>query len=177
MVVDAASATALMLAEMLVVPSVMAWMLELTSAVVALCSSTAPAMVVEVSLTRSMSSEISAMACTASMASCWIVSIFDWISPVALAVCEARAFTSLATTAKPLPASPTRAASMVALRASRSVCSAIEVITLTTLPMSEALASSFSIRSRVRLDTSTALAVVRAASAVLSEISRTAALI
>ena len=41
-----------------------------------------------------------------------------------------------ATTAKPLPASPARAASMVALRASRLVCSAIEVIILTTLPIS-----------------------------------------
>ena len=40
-----------------------------------------------------------------------------------------------ATTAKPRPASPARAASMVALRASRLVCSAIAVISLTTSPM------------------------------------------
>ena len=47
------------------------------------------------------------------------------ISSVAFAVCAARFFTSEATTAKPLPASPARAASMVALRASRLVCAAI----------------------------------------------------
>ena len=52
---------------------------------------------------------------------CWL------ISPVAFAVCAASAFTSEATTAKPLPASPARAASMVALSASRLVCSAIAV--------------------------------------------------
>ena len=55
---------------------------------------------------------------------------------MARAVSWARSLTSLATTAKPLPASPARAASMVALRASRLVCSAIEVMTLTTLPIS-----------------------------------------
>jgi len=43
------------------------------------------------------------------------------ISPVALAVCSASAFTSEATTAKPRPASPARAASMVALSASKFV--------------------------------------------------------
>jgi hypothetical protein len=47
------------------------------------------------------------------------------ISPVALAVCTANDFTSDATTAKPRPASPARAASMVALSASRLVCSAM----------------------------------------------------
>jgi hypothetical protein len=44
------------------------------------------------------------------------------ISPVAFAVCSAKAFTSDATTAKPRPASPARAASIVALSASRLVC-------------------------------------------------------
>jgi hypothetical protein len=45
------------------------------------------------------------------------------ISSVALAVCTASDFTSDATTAKPRPASPARAASMVAFSASRLVCS------------------------------------------------------
>jgi methyl-accepting chemotaxis protein len=58
------------------------------------------------------------------------------MSSVARAVSLASSLTSLATTAKPLPASPARAASMVALRASRFVCCAIEVITLMTLPIS-----------------------------------------
>jgi len=53
-----------------------------------------------------------------------------------LAVCLASSLTSLATTANPLPASPARAASMVALRASRFVCWAIVVMTLMTLPIS-----------------------------------------
>ena len=44
---------------------------------------------------------------------------------VALAVSPARSLTSPATTAKPLPASPARAASMVALSASRLVWSAM----------------------------------------------------
>jgi hypothetical protein len=48
------------------------------------------------------------------------------MSSVALAVSLASSFTSLATTAKPLPASPARAASIVALRANKLVCSAIE---------------------------------------------------
>jgi len=51
------------------------------------------------------------------------------ISSVARAVSLASSFTSLATTAKPLPASPARAASIVAFSASRLVCCAMEVIT------------------------------------------------
>jgi hypothetical protein len=58
------------------------------------------------------------------------------MSSVARAVSWARSLTSLATTAKPLPASPARAASMAALRASRLVCSAIEVMALRTSPIS-----------------------------------------
>ena len=51
--------------------------------------------------------------------------ICDEISSVALAVWLASDLTSEATTAKPRPASPARAASMVAFSASRLVCSAI----------------------------------------------------
>src|SRR3546814_9044492 len=50
--------------------------------------------------------------------------IFDAMSSVAAAVWAASDFTSCATTAKPRPASPARAASMVALSASRLVCPA-----------------------------------------------------
>ena len=73
---------------------------------------------------------------TAPAVSAWMASTRRAMSSVALAVSWARSLTSLATTAKPLPASPARAASMVALSASRLVCSAIEVMTLTTLPIS-----------------------------------------
>ena len=58
------------------------------------------------------------------------------MSSVALAVCLASSLTSLATTANPLPASPARAASIVAFSASRFVCWAIDVMTFTTLPIS-----------------------------------------
>src|SRR3954464_12219860 len=57
------------------------------------------------------------------------------ISPVAFAVCSASAFTSDATTPKPRPASPARAASIVALSARRLVCPAIVLISSTTSPM------------------------------------------
>jgi hypothetical protein len=50
------------------------------------------------------------------------------MSSVAFAVSCASSLTSFATTAKPLPASPARAASIVAFSASRFVCSAIEVM-------------------------------------------------
>src|SRR6202044_706991 len=76
------------------------------------------------------------MASTAACVSLWMASIFRLMSSVALAVSLASSFTSLATTAKPLPASPARAASMVALRASRFVWWAIDVMTLMTWPIS-----------------------------------------
>ena len=64
-----------------------------------------------------------------------MLSIRRLISSVAFAVSLASSLTSLATTAKPLPDSPARAASMVAFNARRLVCSAMEVITLMTLPI------------------------------------------
>ena len=57
------------------------------------------------------------------------------ISSVALAVCTASDFTSEATTAKPRPASPARAASMVALSARRLVCPAMSRMSFTTSPI------------------------------------------
>jgi hypothetical protein len=65
------------------------------------------------------------------------------MSSVAFAVSFASSLTSFATTAKPLPASPARAASIVALSASRFVCWAIDVITLMTSPISADDAPSF----------------------------------
>src|SRR5208337_4075631 len=79
------------------------------------------------------------IAATAPLVSDWMLSIFRLMSSVALAVSLASSFTSFATTAKPFPASPARAASMVAFSASRFVCCAIEVITLITWPISALL--------------------------------------
>jgi hypothetical protein len=54
---------------------------------------------------------------------------------VNFAVRSASTRTSCATTAKPLPCSPARAASMAAFNASRLVCSAISWMMRTTSPM------------------------------------------
>ena len=85
---------------------------------------------------RAMPSIDSAEVCAAS----WIALICTPISSVALAVSVARALTSDATTAKPLPASPARADSIVALSASRLVCPAIAAIVFTTSPIFSAAA-------------------------------------
>src|ERR1039458_9384403 len=105
--------------------------LRAISLVVTVCSSTAEAMLLEMSLIWLMMALISPMACTAPLVSVWMASIFWPISSVALAVSLASSLTSLATTAKPLPASPARAASIVAFSASRLVCCAMEVAALT----------------------------------------------
>lgn len=74
-----------------------------------------------------MTSPVGSIACPAAAESRWMASTRWAMSPVARAVSWARSFASVATTAKPLPAAPARAraASIVALSASRLVCSAI----------------------------------------------------
>src|SRR5689334_7174311 len=89
--------------------------LRLISLLVAVCSSTAAAMVVWYWLTFAMISAIVAMASTARVMSFWMASTLAEMFSVALLVSCASSLTSPATTAKPLPASPARAASMVAL--------------------------------------------------------------
>ena len=64
------------------------------------------------------------------------------ISLAAFEVCSASALTSEATTAKPLLASPARAASIVALSANRLVWPAIVLTSLTTAPIFEAASES-----------------------------------
>src|SRR4029453_17634390 len=87
--------------------------LRLISFVVAVCSSTAAAMAVWGALIWSMTGPISAMAATAAAESVWMAPTRVRMSSVARAVSPASSLTSPATTAKPLPASPPRAASVV----------------------------------------------------------------
>ena len=68
--------------------------------------------------------------------------------------------TSEATTANPLPASPARAASIVAFNAKRLVWLAMSLIILTTSPMLWAASANPWISSLVRLVSSTARAVI-----------------
>jgi hypothetical protein len=127
--------TSVMLDATWAVPLAACPILREISWVAASCSSTAAAMAEEISEMRPMVPLISLMAATESCVAACMLPICVLISSVALAVWAASALTSCATTAKPRPASPARAASMVALRASRLVCSATEVISLTTSPI------------------------------------------
>ncbi len=110
-----------MLEETCWVPCAACCTLREISCVAAPCSSTAEAMVDEISDSFSMVPLISLMEFTDSCVAAWIPLICWPISPVAFAVCSANAFTSDATTANPRPASPARAASMVAFSAKRLV--------------------------------------------------------
>ena len=111
--------------------------LRASSAVVAFCSTAAAATAPN---TGCMFSIISVMRRSpprsVAAASCCSLPIFCAISSVAFWVSTDSALTSSATTAKPRPAAPARAASILALSASRLVCLAIAAMRLTTLPIS-----------------------------------------
>ena len=92
-------------------------------------------MVVATPLISRIRAVIVSMAETACCVVPWICPICWLISSVALAVCAASSLTSAATTAKPRPASPARAASIVALSARRFVWLAMLEISPTTSPM------------------------------------------
>src|SRR5258708_615672 len=117
-------------------------MLRAISRVAAPCSSTAAAIAVVTSLISLIGLLMFLMAPTADVVTVCMLTICWRISSVAFAVWLARLFTSDATTAKPRPASPARAASMVALRASRLVCEAMVWIRSTTTLMRAALSAS-----------------------------------
>ena len=89
----------------------------------------------EISSISAMVPPIAWMALTASPVAFWMSWICAEISSVAFAVWLASALTSLATTANPRPCSPARAASIVALSASRLVWLAMFWISVTTSPI------------------------------------------
>ena len=90
------------------------------------------------------------IAATACRVASWICPTWPEIASVALPVWLASAFTSEATTAKPLPASPARAASIVAFKASKFVCPAMSWMSSTTSPIFWALTARLCTTSSVR---------------------------
>ena len=105
------------------------------SSVAAPCSCTAAEMAVAASFSRVTVSFMVSIASATCLVTSLTASMRAPISSVARLVCPASAFTSAATTEKPLPASPARAASMVAFRASRFVWPATSEISRTTSPI------------------------------------------
>ncbi len=124
-----------------------------------------------------MTVPIRPIASTAPPVSVWMACTRRVISSVACAVSRASCLTSSATTANPRPASPARAASIVALSASRFVWPAMAEISLTTSPISSDDAPSRPIVALVSAASSTAPAATRAASPAFCAICRIEVLI
>ena len=130
--------------------------LRAISAVAAPCCSTAAAIDPAMALISSMVFSMRPTAATDASVAVRTSPMCRVISSVDRAVCVASAFTSLATTAKPLPASPARAASIVAFSASRLVLAAMSLIIFATSPMRLTCVFSASIVARASPPAATA---------------------
>ena len=124
-----------MLEETSWVPRAASLVLRVISRVAEACCSTAEAIAAEVWSISPTVAAMPAIASTVCRVEAWIAEIWLEISSVALAVWPARFFTSCATMVNPFPASPARAASIVAFSASRLVWVAICWIRPTTAPI------------------------------------------
>ncbi len=113
-----------------------------------------------ISLICAMVSVMPPIEATASLVEACIAATCAEISSVALAVWLASALTSEATTAKPRPDSPARAASIVAFSASRLVCAAMLWISLTTSPIFSAPVDNAPTVALVRSASPTALLAI-----------------
>ena len=154
-------------------PAATDWMLRAISRVASPCWSIAVEMPAVISLIWAMVSVMPPIEATASLVEACIAATWAEISSVAFAVWLASALTSEATTAKPRPDSPARAASMVALSASRLVWAAIEWISLTTSPIFSAPVESACTVALVRSASPTALLAISLERATWREISAT----
>jgi len=143
----AAASTLVIRAETSLVPAAACSTLREISEVAADCCSTAAAIAALIAPISVITLAIPEIARTASSVPLCTAPICPPISSVALAVWLARFFTSLATTANPLPASPARAASIVAFNASRLVWLAMSLISATTVLILVTVSDSLRIRS------------------------------
>src|SRR6266702_4328178 len=144
------------------VPSAARWTLREISCVAEPCCPTEVEIAAEISEIRPIVVPISLIAATESRVADWMSEICWLISSVAFAVCSASDFTSDATTAKPRPASPARAASMVAFSASRLVWPAMVWMRSTTSPIRLAACDSSLMRESVFCAWLTASPAIRA---------------
>src|ERR1700712_712360 len=142
------------------VPRAASWTLREISLVADPCSSIAAAIAMPIWSISAITLATFWIAVTVSSLAAWMAAICSDISVVALAVWPASDLTSEAMTAKPRPASPARAASMVALRASRLVWAAMLWISVTTSPIFCAPSAKERAVSPVRRAFSTARAAI-----------------
>ena len=154
------------------VPEAANWTFCEISRVAAPCCSTALAIAVVTSSIWRIATPTSLTEATAVPVEVWMPWTCWAISWVAFAVCSASDLTSCATTANPRPASPARAASMVALSASKLVCAAMAWIRSTTEEMLCAACARPSISVSERAVTAPAVRTVEFDSSIWRPISR-----